>query len=295
MPPRWVSAAIIVGWIAAAAWLFRLEIWPSLEPGAPPPVAIDLLDEAQATKAPIRWRVMQNGRYTLNAQTSVEHRAIEDDFTLHAEFKERPGSEGTQKIRIHSMTSAYRVTRKGHLLDLEIKMAFDSPAFHIPCDLRIWGEVRNGEFLPHYEILSPIQKTIKLRAVAVSSQGSVVLPLHPLNRLNGVRAGQKWRVPVFDPVSDSLAVSNPLTALTDGDAEVHFLRAVVRPQTETLPWQGGDTPCLVIDYQEEGQHGDDKMTAETWVRAADGLVLKQVAVLSGTRWEMIREDNIAAH
>lgn len=290
MPPRWVSAAIIVGWIAATAWLFRVEIWPALEPGAPPPVAIDLLDEAQATRAPIRWRVTQNGLHTLNAQTSVEHHVKEDDFTLRAAFTEFKGGDNPQTIRIHSLTSDYRVTRKGQLLDLKIAMEFDSQTLKLPCEIRVWGAVRNGEFMPHYEITKPIQKTFTLPAVAVSSQGSVVLPLHPLNRLNGVRPGQKWRVPVFDPVSDSLAALTP-----GGTGEVRFLRAAVRPQTEALPWRGADTPCLVIDYQEEGQHGDDKMTAETWVCAADGLVLKQVAVLSGTCWEMTREETLSAH
>ena len=111
------------------------------------------------------------------------------------------------------------------------------------------------------------------------------MPLHPVNRISGLKPGQEWRVPVFDPVSDSMA------SLTGGAGEVRFLRAKVRPQTEMLLWTNAETPCLVVDYQEENARKEDKMTAETWVRAADGLVLKQVADLSGTRWEMTREDN----
>jgi hypothetical protein len=295
MPPRWVSAAIIVGWIASAVWLFRLELWPSLEPGAPPPFTIDLIEEAQTTKVPITWHVTQNGQYTLNAKTSVEHRVKENDFTLRAVFTPRsPQEEGdklpaeSQKISIESLNSAYRVTPDGQLLDLEITMKFVYKKT-LECEMRVWGEVSNGQFTPHYEITSPSSLKMSLPPVPVSSQGSVVMPLHPVNRITGLKPGQEWRVPVFDPVSDSMA------SLTGGAGEVRFLRAKVRPQTESVLWNRVDTPCLVVDYQEENEHKDDKMTAETWVRAADGLVLKQIANLSGTRWEMIREANAIEH
>ena len=297
MPPRWVSAAIIVGWIAAVAWLFRLEIWPALEPGAPPPFTIDLAEEAQTTKLPINWRVYQNGHYTLNAKTSVEHRVKENDFTLRAVFTPPPfqtdadkNAAAAEKIDIRNMTSAYRVTPEGQLLRLEVSMECNFKALNIPCNLRVWGDVRDGQFMPHYEIESlNTRKTFSLPPVAVSSQGSVVMPLHPVNRIGGLKPGQQWRVPVFDPVSDSLA------SLTGGSGEVRFLRAKVRPQTEMLSWNHTETPCLVIDYHEERARKEEQMTAETWVRAADGLVLKQIADLSGTRWEMKREEINSAH
>jgi hypothetical protein len=296
MPPRWVSAVIIAGWIASVVWLFRLEIWPSLEPGAPPPFTIDLVDEAQTTtNQAIRWGVTQNGHDTfLVARTSVEHRAKENDFTLRADFtspesRDRPPAADAQKITIRRMSSAYRVTPEGQLLDLEVAMGFFYKPTKLDCDMRVSGAVRNGQFVPRYEITSPYPLSFSLPPVAVSSQGSVVMPLHPVNKIGGLKPGQQWRVPVFDPVSDSMA------SMTGGAGEVRFLRAKVRPQTETLHWNNADTPCLVIDYQEENERREDKMTAETWVRAADGLVIKQIADISGTRWEMTREDYASAH
>jgi hypothetical protein len=299
MPPRWVSAAIILGWIASVAWLFRWEIWPLLEPGAPPPYTIDLVDEAQNSKQRIRWRVTQNGRDTLVAHTYVVHRPKQNDFTLHAEFEERrapmpvahprheAGADNANKGKsppytIHHMTSAYRVNPDGQLLGLEIEMDFRMALLDF--DVRIWGDVQDGKFAPHYEMTTPRPLNFSSPPVAVSSQGSVVMPLHPVNKIRGLKLGQQWRVPFFDPIADSIA------SLTPGhEGHARFLRAKVRPQVEILRWNGSDTRCLVIDYQEEDASEDDPITAETWVNEADAHVLKQAANLSGNQWVMIRD------
>jgi hypothetical protein len=275
MPPRWISAVILLAWLASAIWLFRLEIWPSLEPSAPPPFTIDLVDEAQ-TERPIPWTVKLNGKEVFTAHTSVVHRSRENDFTLHASFEPRAFVQPEEvPAQIRSMNSSYRVTPEGQLLGLDVELKRQAP----PCTAHLWGEVHNGQFTPNYE-LDLIQGTLK--PVAVSSQGSVVMPLHPLNRISGLRPGQEWRVPVFDPLDDSLA------SITGSETRTRFLRAKIRPAEEMLAWNKVDTPCLVIDYQEESGYTEDKISAETWVRATDGLVLRQVANLSGVRWEMVR-------
>jgi hypothetical protein len=58
------------------------------------------------------------------------------------------------------------------------------------------------------------------------------------------------------------------------------LTAVVEEETDTLSWETKDVECLVIRYQEST--GDREMTARTWVRTTDGLVLQQEASLRGT-------------
>jgi hypothetical protein len=292
MPPRWVSAAVVAAWVASAAWLFRQELWPSLEPDAPPPFTIDLVEEAQTEKVPIRWRVTRDGAPVLTARTSVAHRSKENDFTLRAVFEQREAlpdphhKPAPAPYRVRRMTSAYRVTPEGRLLDVDVQIAIEM-IDNLPLDIdaRVGGEVAGGQFRPHYEIETPKRKFAgSLPPVAVSSQGSVVMPLHPVGRIGGLKAGQAWRVPVLDPLGEALG------SLGGGGAgRVRFLRAAVRPRAEVIHWNGADTRCLVIDYEEENQFQDDKMSARTWVREADGLVLKQEAELSGNTWVMTRE------
>lgn len=295
MPPRWVSAAILIGWITAVGWLFRLEIWPALEPGSPPPFTIDLVDEAQTDK-PIRWQVTQtaaDGVTHFVARTSVEHRAKENDFTLRATFDYLGDPDGKRALprtwhRLRHMDSAYRVTPEGRLLGLQVAMDMEQKVALLPQPLqwsaRVWGDVQHGRFTAKYQLDLPGRTlTGALQPVAVSSQGSVVLPLHPLNRISGLKPGQTWRVPVFDPVGDSWA------AMAGDEGRVRFLRAIVRPQTASLTWNRIDTPCLVVDYEEEKAFQEERMTGQTWVRAADGLVLRQVADLPDSQWVMDRE------
>ena len=289
MPPRWVSAVIILGWITAIGWLFRVELWPSLEPGAPPPIMVDLFDEAQTEKVPIRWIVSENGEKVLTARTSVEHRGRENDFILRAIYEPREPPNGNLnglRPRIRHMNSAYRVTPEGQLLGLTVEIEMDVFILLsiLHCDVRIWGDVQGGHFVPKLEVQWPGQQlTPTLQPVPVSSQGSVVMLLHPVNRITGLRPGQSWRVPMFDPVGDSLAT------ISGGKGRIRFLRAKIRPHVEIMNWNRTDIPCLVIDYQEENALQQDRITAETWVSEADGRVLKQVAKMSDSQWVMERE------
>ena len=112
----------------------------------------------------------------------------------------------------------------------------------------------------------------------VSAHGSVLSPLHPVNRIAGLRPGQTWRLPLVDPIKDAL------TALAAGQpgAEI-VLTAHVLPQTETLTWNNQPTECLVIEYQ-----GDD-VSARTWVQVGTGLVLRQDSERDGERLSLVRE------
>jgi hypothetical protein len=286
MPPRWVSVVIVIGWIAAAAWLFRIEMWWRLQPGSPPPYTIDLIDEAQTDKPPIRWIVKQGDEEVLTARTTVEHRVRENDFTLRAVYEPRGTRQGQLKgvpLRIQHMDSSYRVTPEGRLLGLDVDIDSEVVLGKVPFQPHIWGEVRDGTFTPILDLNRAGKKPISLPAVAVSSQGSVVMPLHPVNRINGLRPGQSWRVPLFDPIGDSLG------ALMGNDNSTRFLRAKVRPEAETHEWNHHPTRCLVIDYEEESVHQEDRITAKTWVSEADGRVLRQEWNLTGSTWIMERE------
>src|SRR5262249_31579387 len=175
MPPRWVSAAVVAAWVASAAWLFRQELWPSLEPDAPPPFTIDLVEEAQTDKVPIRWRVTRDDVVVLTARTSVYHRPQENDFTLRAVFDPREAlPHPPPPHRTRRMTSAYRVPPEGRLLDVDVQIVIEKKIEGLPVqfEARVGGEVVKGQFRPHYELEGPALKLGgDLAPVTVSSQG----------------------------------------------------------------------------------------------------------------------------
>ena len=85
---------------------------------------------------------------------------------------------------------------------------------------------------------------------------------------------KRWRMPLVDPLSDALAVAarDMLKGVIALEAPgERYLDAEVLAEPQTLVWNDRDVPCLVIEFK-----GED-LTARTWVRASDGLVLCQEA------------------
>jgi hypothetical protein len=123
--------------------------------------------------------------------------------------------------------------------------------------------------------------------VPVSDRGSVLNPLHPVSKIAGLKRGQHWRIPLVDPLSDSLkamARADPaLQTLVKQDSGLRTLQAEVLSETQTMAWGDGQETCLVIEYR------DGDMSAQTWVREGDGTVLRQVATLWGEKLLMERD------
>ncbi len=298
MPPRWLSLVVVLFWLGTSGVFFYREYWPSLEPNAPPPFAIDLLDESR-DPVPSRWKVLHNGRHVLTATTEVEHRAKENDFFLRARFGTPPPQPNEkplppEALQIEVMTSEYQVNGDGQLLALKVdltvhaRVAIDQ-GDHFRITAQVEGQVTGGQFRGTYEVKFPdhnIAKKGELPPTAVSSQGSVLMPLHPVTHIRGLQPGRTWRVPLVDPLSDALSA-----ALPGGQRETIYLKAHVLPQSElmtvaptkTYYHKEPEQEYLIIEYT------GDEMSARTWVRRSDGLVLRQEMTTPGETWVMERE------
>lgn len=162
--------------------------------------------------------------------------------------------------------------------------------------LCVWGEVRENHFFAHCcagvvsssepvgvtptnELISrkslskPIQ--LDLPPTPVSHTGSVLMPLHPVSRVSGLRPGQHWHQPLVDPLRDSFAAL-PGT---------RSLNAYVLPQPQMLKWGTSETSCLVIEYTDD----ENEPMGRTWVERSTNNVLQQEAILEGSRWIMTRD------
>jgi hypothetical protein len=292
MPPRWFSVIIVAFWLTTSTAFFWHEYWPYLEPGAPPPFAIDLTDEAY-NPVPVRWKVTRNGEPTyLTAFTNVHHDPTKNEFTLSAQFNHEQGKpQPAQSLLIDSLESQYRVNPEGQLLGLKATVA---GVFQLSLDGKkitrlgrgravLEGLVTNGQFAGTYDITlekdgETYHKEGKLPPVTVSSQGSVLMPLHPVNHVRGLRLGQSWHMPLVDPLGDALAALLP--GSQPGTTTVF---AKVQPQTRMLQAGKQEIECFVIEYI------SDDLNGRTWVRVADGLVMQQEATLSGDTWILQRE------
>jgi hypothetical protein len=284
MPPRWLSAAIVVFWLGMTGWLAWRELWPRWRAGDPPPFHIDLVEEVhRANTQKIRWAVLEDDHETTSAESSVGYDEKADAFALVLTFKEKPAAlrppAGRMVPRMRFVSSKFVVTREGRLRELQVEAAVTGAVGPLPVNstLLLAGQVRDERFYPRYEVRQAGLTLLEghLSPVAVSYHGSVLVPQHPVNRITGLRPGQSWRMPVVDPFA---------AALGFGEA-VRHINARVLPETHVLEWKDRKpTNCLVIEYE-----GEDEKAA-TWVEVGTDLVQRQEAAFAGRRLVLQRDD-----
>jgi hypothetical protein len=284
MPPRWVCLGIVAFWLVANGWLFWNDLWPQLEPGQPPAFEIDLVQEVQAARPPVLWTVWQgvgkDRRKVFKGETRTRHpqRGV---YELVATYT-TPGGYHEARVSgwtVRRMRSRYTVNEKGELLGLAVDV--EGPLLGFETSVHIRGEVRGGKLAPELRAnVGTREVNARLPEVEVARNGSVLLPLHPVDRLRGLRPGQSWRMPALDPLKDSLGGLKALGL----PEEPSVIRARVRPQPELLTEERYvAVPCLVVDYESED------LTVHTWVQQGTGLVLKQEGKVGNDTWVIVRQ------
>jgi hypothetical protein len=273
MPPRLLCLAVVAFWLATSSWLFYRELWPKMRPGEPPPYTIDLVDEARQHTTPILWTVYRGQKKIGKARSWVSYRDSDDTFELHGAMDRLElyrGPLGT--VSVQKAANMYRINRDGELRELsaDIVASVDVPIAPQAVSLKahVDGQVQGRRFEPRGWVEWPGgRKDLQSEPVALSAYGAVLNPLQPVNRILDLRPGQRWRMPLVDPLG--AAVNAAMPGFPSGP---RVLDAVVLPEIQSLSWDGHDVPCLVIEYS-----GDSDVSARTWVRESDGLVLRQEA------------------
>ncbi len=303
MPPRLVVVAVGLFWLASTGLLFQREIWPKLRPGDPPAFTIDLAYEAQSQASVTTWRVLRNKQRIGMVHTWISYDQDSDLFDLNSEIKELDlGDVGPLHVWIEDilprntlpekqrpMRGTYRVTREGELRSLKIDLPLRIGTGNAVKDLalktriEVEGRVEGKEFKAsgHVEFAGQ-RHAFELPTITLRARPNILNPLHPVNRIAGLRPGQHWTMTVMDPLADSLtelAARDPaLELLIRKSRSAETIDAEVLPEVENLAWETARVPCLVIEY-----HSSDNAAARTWVRASDGLVIQQEASFWGEK------------
>jgi hypothetical protein len=266
-------------------WTLYKDVWPRVQPDNPPPFVIDLMDEAQP-QGPnhVIWRLSINGQAgVFHLETWVEFLPKEDVFELHSNMWPVVDREGhISKLALVSMISTVTVNREGELKSLEMKLMPPVPLpvptnLNVKAQIVLMGMIKDGSLVPRIQVPEKeYDKTFD--PIPIKSRGSILNPLQPLNRFPNLKPGQKWRMPVVDPVSQAFGSLLPLSS-----GYVRTFDAEVLPDLKYLTWRDEDVACLVVEYT-----GDDA-SGSTWVRASDGLVLQQEVTISGKVLSLLRE------
>ena len=302
MPSRLGLLAIVLSWAAVTGHVFYHDVWPRYFADAPPALQIDLADEA-TQQAPTKWTITRAGTKIGTLMTRMEYLPADDSFRFVNTYTKLNLDAGTGNVvitvEVPRLVTTIRVGRTGELR--EQSMSGELRVLLGPIELghasaEVDGRVVNGMLLGRCKVRFPVtaaQPTIdrELEPVPVPA-GQVLNPMMPVNRLRDITPGRRWTIREVDPLKDALAVLGqeiakqskfnlPLGSSVSG-AE---LIAEVQSGLVDYPLRPTEmVPCRVIAYRGE------RVSARTWVSAADGRVMRQEATAADETLRFDRDD-----
>ncbi|MBI2808959.1 MAG: hypothetical protein HYX68_28585 [Planctomycetes bacterium] len=264
MPPRLISGAILAFWLAMTAWLIEREVVPMMLADASPSYMPNFTDEIGTPT--ILWFVYHDGNRIGSATSRIVRGPDHTfDFQTNLLFNEKMPS-------IRQVERSNRVTEAGELRAFKFSITIAKGD-----TFEIRGKVEAQTLRPRVFYNGMETKLFDLGEIDMGQQGSSVNSMALVNRLRNLHDGQTWTIPPFDPMRNMREKFGGLALLKSFSVPVY----IARVKTDALNWHGKQVACYKIEYQEPGK----EVTASTWVRRADGLVLQQEAAHFGS--EMI--------
>jgi hypothetical protein len=300
MPSRPAVVGILLFWLATAGYVFHRDIYPRLFADAPPPLLIDLADEATQL-APTFWTVSRGSERVGRLGTRMRYDADTDRFrfvSTYTDLKLSFGGRVGVGVRIPSLEITVIVTRAGELRGQNLTGSLSATVAGVPlgsAKADVAGRVADGLLVGGGRITSPLGDFEQAFDPTPVPAGQVLNPLLPVNRLQDVRPGRRWVVREVNPLADAVAaVVQQVGKKTNSEVALGLLSQVgPRPELvgevladpEDVPRKDGpDISCWVIVYRGE------QVAARTWVSRADGRVLRQEARMGDEVVRFDRED-----
>ncbi|MCI0702839.1 MAG: hypothetical protein L0241_17295, partial [Planctomycetia bacterium] len=119
MPPRIATAGILAFWLLTTAFVAYRDLWPRLFSSGPPPVAIDLADEAKQN-IPAKWTLYRNGQKVGKLTTQMKYHDSNDTFQFTYRYSQLRLEQGSVTLVVPDGVSEVWITRSGNLKEQTI-------------------------------------------------------------------------------------------------------------------------------------------------------------------------------
>jgi hypothetical protein len=290
MPPRVAVAGIVLFWLATTAYTAYRDVWPRVFQTGPPPVTIELADEARQN-VPAKWQLSRNGQKVGRLTTLMQYNDAENAFVFSYRYTGLKFEQSGVTLEVPQATSEVRMTRDGDLkaqtMNVQVSLGGSK---EVGGTIDVRGAVTNGVLTGRVEIKSAFLNLAGDLDPVPVPKGLPLNPLQPVNRIANVTAGQQWQVSESNPMGEAAGslIRKKLSEFglrLPEEKKKDSLVAKVgdEPQPLKLP-RGEEVACWVIEYRRA------EPVARTWVRASDGKVMRQEAFEKGESLVFERED-----
>ena len=284
MLQRPLLTPIIVGfWLVTSGWLVVTKILPSLRPGSPP--GQQALYTSGDRPIPVAWAVQWNERpvgWALATSTLQEDGGMVVDSRL--QFDKLPLDEmlpawaGLLVRRVVYEAGPATFSAQGRLdIDAAGQLRSFTSRVRLPGaadEVLLQGKVDDGTVDVSINAGGMVYETTRHMPTHIMIGDE----LSPQASLPGLYEGRRWTIPVYSP-------------LRPGHSPIEILHADVGPE-EALYWEDGLVRVHVVAYREDpSSHREPR--CRLWVDRT-GRVLKQEAMLFGTRMTFLRRTDEAA-
>lgn len=292
MPPRIAVAGIVAFWFATTAYTAYRDVWPRVFSSGPPPVSIELADEARQN-IPARWTIKRNNQKIGKLETRMQYHDSNDSFQFTYRYSDLKLEQGDFTLASSESVSDVWITRGGQLREQSMSGKVQAQFRGVPVldgAISVRGVVVDGVLLGRGELKSNLGNVVgDLEPVEVPKNGQPLNPLQPVNRLSGVRPGLTWKVHESNSLQDAMRGLVNKKLAENGirlpeEKQKDSLVAQVDREQQILTVKGEEVLCWVIEYRRT------EPVARTWVRASDGKVLRQEAFEKGESLMFERED-----
>jgi hypothetical protein len=269
MANRIFVCAVVALWLGSMSWLAVDKVLPSFHEGEPP------LAAGFEPGVPVAWEVTWGSKPVGHAAslrtagvlntTNIHSRIVLKDVPLldlvPALMREVVGDIGNMTFDAHTrleFDSLDNFSRFHSVVSIN----------HVPSILDLIGEM-HGSFL---ELKVTFGDMVYTPKVPISDRGALSEALFPDSKLPYMYVGRRWHEEVYNPFRSP---SSPVETI---DAEVTGIESI----------EFGEKTERVMRVEFRGPPGpgipeDARLQAEAWVRAKDGLVLRQDVHLANSR------------
>ena len=280
MHSRWYTAAVVLLWVATMSWLVHQKVLPPLIIGEPPSFRSIL--EVQRQQPPVGWKLLLNGREMgWGLSQTVPMASGVSEVRGHVHLNRLPLEEVTRgwaralvqlipqptnRLEVDAQ-SHLTIDALGRLLDFESTVRFE-PLRRL---VRVQGTVEGTQV----NLTVRVGEVSYQTEVSVPANGMLGNALSPQSDLPGLRPGQIWTVPSYNP----LCPRDPL----------EILQAQVEGR-EPIQWGGKRIDTWLVAYRSDSGSqlgGDPTPRQQLWVRF-DGRVLKQQVIFLESELTFLR-------